>query len=455
MMLREKFDKLKEEVNSDLGIFAGDLVGIFEKTSESHPEWKESLEDLLVTASQCAKMPPNDFWAKCEFIVQNLDDRRQELPMGTLKQVHTRLLFILTRCTRLVQFHKECGYEDDPTLGFHQLRDLGPYNDKILGPQFQDFSSLSGKEPSERINKKAHGREQSNLGIKQDQVNQNLGSEVDNVEISASKTVSSSTSNYKMSSWKKLPCAPEKNRKRVDTVDTTSKISKEETTVVFENVENLYAPSCPPEHSEASLKVQKVVWRVWGDQQNVSYENSLICRICEVEIPTVYVEEHSRICTIADRCDLKGLTVNERFDRVSETLEKILESWTPKSTDTAVGSPEVVGVSTRSIPEELDELPPKRHSRRCSEDMLDCIPEAANAFVMDNLNILRDVSCETRGISTPDLGKRASSGGSLTPRSPLLTPRTNQIELLLSGRRTISEHENYQQVAINSYISSQ
>ncbi|KAK2975849.1 hypothetical protein RJ640_022866, partial [Escallonia rubra] len=445
VMLREKFDKLKEEVNSDLGIFAGDMVGILEKNSESHPEWKETLEDLLVTARLCAKMAPNEFWIKCEGIVQNLDDRRQELPMGTLKQFHTRLLFILTRCTRLVQFHKECGYEDDHVLGFHQLSDLGVYPEKILGASVHDLK--------ERINQKTDGQDQHDLLTKHE-LTQSLGSTVENVEVNTAKSAASSTGSYKMSSWKKLPSAAEKNRKGRDAIDTPSKDKsdnlrhKDETSKVEENVENLDTPTCLPEHPETSLKVRKVTWGVWGDLHNVTYENSLICRICEVEIPTVHVEEHSRICTIADRCDLKGLTVNERLDRVTETLEKILESWTPQSTDTPAGTPEVARVSTSSNPEEFDEFSPKQHSlsRGFSEDMLDCAPEADTAFVVDDLNIFPDTPCETHGVLTPDLGKKASSAGSLTPRSPSLTPRTNQIELLLRGRRTISEHENTQQI---------
>ena len=47
---RTKFIRLKEEVDSDLGIFAGDLVGILEKTLDTHLEWRESLEALLVVA---------------------------------------------------------------------------------------------------------------------------------------------------------------------------------------------------------------------------------------------------------------------------------------------------------------------------------------------------------------------------------------------------------------------
>ncbi|XP_057482092.1 probable serine/threonine protein kinase IRE isoform X1 [Actinidia eriantha] len=451
VMIRAKFDRLKEEVNSDLGIFAGDLVGILEKNSDSHPEWKESLEDLLVIARLCAKMSPSEFWLKCEGIVQNLDDRRQELPMGTLKQAYTRLLFILARCTRLVQFQKESGYDEDHNMGLHQLSDLGVYPEKNFGHPHQDFSNLMEvKDMTDKLTKKSHGQDQVNLSMKENQVNQNFASGSDTGEVGTAKSVASSTGSYRMSSWKKLPSAAEKNRKGPGSVDTPSNDkfdrlhAKVETDGVDDNIENLDTPLCP----ETSPKVRRVTWGFWGDQHNVPYDNSFICRICEVEIPTVHVEEHSRICTIADRCDLKGLTVNERLERVAETLEKVLDSWTPKSSDSAVGSPEVARVLTSSMQEELAELSPKRHSlsHHCSEEMIDCVPEADNAFAMDDLNIFPSMPCGTRTLLAPDLGKKPSSSGSLTPRSPLVTPRTSQIELLLSGWRTISEHENYQQI---------
>ncbi|KAL7183956.1 hypothetical protein ACSBR2_026180 [Camellia fascicularis] len=446
VMIRAKFDRLKEEVNSDLGIFAGDLVGILEKTSDSHPEWKEALEDLLITARLCSKMSSSEFWLKCEAIVQNLDDRRQELQMGTLKQVYTRLLFILTRCTRLVQFQKESGYEEDHILGLHQFSDLGVYPEQMLGPPHQDFTnSMEGKEVSERQTKKAYGQDQ-----KQDQINQNFGTGGDTGEVSTAKSVASSASSYKMSSWKKLPSAAEKNRKGPGSIDTPSMDLhvKDETAGVDDYSENMDTPLYAHENSETSLKVRKVTLGFWGDQHNITYDNSLICRICEVEIPTVHVEEHSIICTIADRCDLKGLTVNERLERVAEALERILESWTPKSSDGAVGSPKVASVSKSNMHEDLAELSPKRNnlSGHCSKEMLDCVPIAHNAIVMDDLSILPNMSCEPLAFLTPDPSKKAFSAGNLTPRSPLLTPRTSQIELLLSGRRTIAEHENYQQI---------
>ncbi|KAK9291428.1 hypothetical protein L1049_019375 [Liquidambar formosana] len=239
VIVRAKFDKLKEEVNFDLGIFAGDLVGILEKTTGSHTEWKEKLEDLLVVARQCAKMSPNEFWLKCEGIVQGLDDRRQELPMGILKQAHTRLLFILTRCTRLVQFQKESGYEEDHIRGLHQLSDLGVYPEQLFGAAPQDFNSMGeGKEVNEKQMKRSHVQEQSSLNMKQDQADQTdqtLSSGADGLEVSTAKSVDSSTSSYRMSSWKKLPSAAEKNqRKGPDAVDTPSKDELDRLQVKYE-----------------------------------------------------------------------------------------------------------------------------------------------------------------------------------------------------------------------------
>ena len=43
-----------------------------------------------------------EFWLQCEGIVQELDNRRQELHPRMLKQLHARMLFILTRYIRLL-----------------------------------------------------------------------------------------------------------------------------------------------------------------------------------------------------------------------------------------------------------------------------------------------------------------------------------------------------------------
>ncbi|KAF5480281.1 hypothetical protein F2P56_001043 [Juglans regia] len=453
LAIRAKFDRLKEEVNSDLGAYAGDLVGILEKTSEFHPKWKEDLEDLLVTAQRCAKMSSSEFWVKCDAIVQNLDDRRQELPMGILKQAHTRLLFILTRCSRLVQFQKESGYEQEHILGLHQLSDLGVYSEQVFRATRQDFSGrLGGKELNKKQTKKSHGQEKGSQITKQVLVDQDISSGADGVEVDTARSADSSSSSFRMSSWKKLPGAAEKNRKGPDAVDAPSKDKPDQVQLKDAkqtrggyHIENVDTPLCHPEYSEASVGLQTL--GLW-DQQNVIYENSIICRICEVEIPTVHVEEHSQICTVSDRCDLKGLTVNERLERVAKTLERILESWTPKSTPGSTDTPrrsfEVARVSTSSM-HDLDDMSPK-HNNQCCEDILDVASDVHKNFVMDELNVLPELSCQARPKMTPDECTKSSPAGSTTPRSPLVTPRTSQIELILSGRRTLSELENYQQI---------
>ncbi|KAM7273997.1 hypothetical protein ACFE04_028661 [Oxalis oulophora] len=432
--IREKFDRLKVEVNSDLGIFAGDLVGIIEKSSCCDPRWKESLEDLLIICRQCAKMTPSEFWVKCERVVQILDDKRQDLPMGVLKQAHTRLLFILTRCTRLVQFQKESGHESDHILGHHHLSDLGVYPKHALEDKQLEFTRPLAYE---KQRKKQYGKEPGHISKKDGKADQifTIGADV---EVSKSKGVNSSSSTFRMSSWKTLPSTNEKMRE--DTPDTPCNDH-------VEHLNGKYDTKIEKTKIlDSSSGVKKVNQGSLGEARNVSNENSMICRICEVEIPIVHVEEHSWICTIVDRCDLKGLTVNERLERVADTLEKILESWTPKST-CSPKSPDVATESMPTIPE-LDELSPKQQnlSPQSSEDMIDCIPDADNGFLTKDLNIVPDISGEAQSALTPDSGTKSSSGGSLTPQSPLLIPPAAQIELLLSKRRTITDLGNHQQI---------
>ena len=401
--IRAKFEKLKEEVDADLSAFGGELV-ILIQSPEVAPEMKESLEDLLIVARVCVKMQPDEFWVKCEGIVQNLDDKRQELPMGVLKQAHTRILFILTRCTRLVQFQKESGYEEDRILGLHQLSDLGVYPEQLLEALQQGISGSLGDEHRKRSRGRRGGRADGNT-----------------------KKGESPLGAYRMSSWRKLPSPAARNRKGAFAADTSSEAISEEFSRAKEEMKtgddyNADSPDtsvCHPDQTPEPEGPHKLSWGYWGDHnQHHTDDHLMICRICEVEIPTSHAEEHSRICTIADRCDLKGLTVNERL---AETLEKIMESTpksTPKSADTPAESFDAGRVSTSSTHEEAQELSPRQNglSRRCSEDMLDCAPDSS------------------------------SSGGSLTPRSPLLTPRTSQIELLLNGRKIMTELENHEQV---------
>ncbi|XP_068658324.1 probable serine/threonine protein kinase IREH1 [Aristolochia californica] len=451
--IRAKFDKAKEEVDSDLAIFAGDVVGILEKNAETgtHPEWQETLEDLLVLARRCAVMSPGEFWLQCEGIVQDLDDRRQEVPMGVLKQLHTRMLFILTRCTRLLQFHKESGLaEDEPLFGLRQSRILQSA-EKVVPPglSWDDKSFSTNRSSKVGSVKKAYSQEQHGLNWKKDQADQpgSLGSPVD---AESTKKIHSPGSRERIASWKKLPSPAERNRKDAvspkdeDFYGRDGSQDQREGSDTIRPTEALPAKDLPGHSSIQSKHQHKVSWGYWGDQQNVFDESSIICRICEEEVPTSHVEDHSRICAIADRSDQKGLSVNERLLRVAETLEKMAECCSQKDQNAALGSPDVGKISNSSVTEESDGLSPKLSdwSRRGSEDMLDCLPETDGSAFADDFKNLPTMSCRTRFGPKSDQGMATSSAGSMTPRSPLLTPRTSQIDLLLAGRGAFSEYED-------------
>ncbi|XP_044465999.1 probable serine/threonine protein kinase IREH1 isoform X2 [Mangifera indica] len=458
VVIRAKFDKAKEEVNSDLAIFAGDLVGILEKNAESHPEWQEPIEDLLVLAKSCAMTSPGEFWLQCEGIVQELDDRRQELPPGVLKQLHTKMLFILTRCTRLLQFHKESGLaEDVNVLQLGQSRVLHSADKRIPPGIGRDSKGSSTVKASKAASaRKSYSQEQRGMDWKTDHVmpEGNILCPTDDT----AKNLDSSASRDRMSSWKRLPSSVGKIKespRSKEQIESRNELLKPSNRMGKSDVDMTASklPELPPKENleHLSKHQHKVSWGYWGDQQNISDDSSsIICRICEEEVPTSHVEDHSKICAIADRCDQKGLSVNERLVRIAETLEKIMEYFGQKDIHHAVvGSPDLAKVSNSSMTEESDVLSPKFSdlSRRGSEDMLDYVPEADNSVLMDDLKGLPSMSCKTRFGPKSDQGMTTSSAGSMTPRSPLLTPRTSPIDLLLAGKGTFSEQDDFPQMS--------
>ncbi|KAL3724832.1 hypothetical protein ACJRO7_029922 [Eucalyptus globulus] len=450
VVIKTKFGKAKEEVNSDLAIFAADLVGILEKNAETHPEWQETIEDLLVLARSCAMTSPGEFWLQCEGIVQELDDRRQELPMGILKQLHTRMLFILTRCTRLLQFHKESGLaEDEQFFHLRESRVLHSAEQRVPPGMGRDGKSSSAakasKAPSSR---KSYSQEQHGLEWKREHSVQR-----DGVLSPANDTPKNESpgGRNRMASWKRFPTPAGKNLKESVPVKEHHD-NKVEPGKAFNNRRGTSDGDVAVKSSdllsaqESSKHQQKASWGYWGDQANTPDESTIICRICEEEVPTSFVEDHSRICAVADRCDQKGINVNERLLRISETLEKMMESF--QKDVQHVGSPDVAKVSNSSVTEDSDIPSPKLSdwSRRGSEDMLDCFQDVDNSIFMDDMKGLPSMSCKTRFGLKSDQGMATSSAGSMTPRSPGLTPRTSQIDLLLAGKGALSENEDFQQM---------
>ncbi|CAL4890849.1 unnamed protein product [Urochloa decumbens] len=344
--IRTKFIRLKEEVDSELGVFAGDLVGVLERDGDDMPEDRRvALEDLLVAAQRCAEMSPEEFWTRCEGIVQGLDDRRQELAAGFPKQAHTRVLFILTRCTRLLQFRKEAGFryaagvgDDDDgggggrrVLGLHQLSDLGLFPSR--GGADGGSGDLGRKSTSnlnelkERLIRRRM-LEHKHLTIDFSPASRIFSSSGDGAAAGASGGgVSEQSPSGKMASWKKLPSPAEKNRNAGGEERMKPVVSRPAASV-DEIVERVDAASI---HPDGGMAAEVVV--VDGEAPR------MICRICDFEIPMSCAEGHFAVCTLADRCDAKGHTADQRLLRVADVLHRVLAGAAAGASPSSSSSP--------------------------------------------------------------------------------------------------------------------
>lgn len=112
--LHSELDAVKQAVDADLTAFAWDVTVALEKDPLSTA--RETAEDLLNISQQCREMTCSQFRDNCERIVQSLAERRHECQMGLVKQFVTRMLFILTRFARLLQFQKDSGSVNDDSF---------------------------------------------------------------------------------------------------------------------------------------------------------------------------------------------------------------------------------------------------------------------------------------------------------------------------------------------------
>lgn len=397
--LHARFNTAKEEVNSELEVFAGEVVEILDKKVSLSPEWQEEIEDLLILARECAMMPPSDFRRQCESIVQDLADKRQQMPMGLLKQLHTRMLFILTRCTRLLQFQKESGPDQEVSIHkFHQC---------LKGVPSVEISWMRGATKKSKVvaSSEKFQKHEDDPGNKMN---------TDGSSMFSDKQILQKES---------VPCGLECPR-------TKSIYSIEQDSGT---------------HSSSPSKMHyKTESGTVGDQEtNVEDLESVICRICEEVVPTSHLEPHSYICAYADRCDWNSLNVDERLVKMAETLEQILELYTPRSCRTSLSSPDIGKVQNFYTADGYESHSPKLSDwqYKSVEGMVEELHEMDTASIEEfkgpsSFNLKSNLSLKH------ELGFAPSSAGSMTPRSGINTPRANHIDLFWLERYNLAEVED-------------
>ncbi|KAI5077917.1 hypothetical protein GOP47_0007741 [Adiantum capillus-veneris] len=447
--LRARFNTAKEEVDAELKFFAADLVEILDRNTDSFPVWKENVEDLLVLAQRCTKLSPVDFRRECENIVHGLDERRQELPVGLLKQLYTRMLFILTRCTRLLQFQKETSPEEEGLHKVQQCLKGVPSVERTLPSARAKGTAVSKKLLPEVLEQSAR----SDAGIPKLKGTKKHKLSLEKVKLKHQRATSPKFCQYdshRHVSLRKtsVPCESFELRdyakQGIKGFDEDAAAQRQGS---WEQVDERLLDVASQQGASPSKDLHKDNWSHWLDPEKEEGE-LVICRICEEEVLTSHLEPHSLRCSWADACDCQGVTVDERLRMLADYLEKIAELSTPKSNHMGTDdSPDGFKPAKLSTMDGSDNASPQAHdlSGKAMDGRMDDVC-AGDTVSVEDLRGLSLINFKRLLGLKADQGMASSSAGSGTPRSTLTTPRTSQLDLLWAERNSFVEQEDTSQI---------
>ncbi|KAG9440943.1 hypothetical protein H6P81_021108 [Aristolochia fimbriata] len=416
--MNSRFDTAKEVANTELVAFAGDVLDFLEKEEDPSSKSSTIAEGLLILARQCTEMSPSYFRGKCEGIVQELAQKRLQCESRNLKQLFTRMLFILTRCTRLIQFQKDNGPMDENSFHkFNQCLESIPAVEMNL--------SLKS---TKTYDKKNILKDDKNL-VNEERI---FFSPLETAQLSSElHTVENNMVTRKDSSGS---CLFEYDAHLLSQLQSAKVISDA-------------ALQCHQlHHSWPSLLTKYSLSSLQEPEQHFEDVDSVICRICEELVPANHLESHSYICAYADKCDLKSTNLDERLTRIAEILEHIVDSYAP-SFYTSYSSPEIQRMTTSNSAVGSESHSPKVnewHSKG-TEGMFEDLHEMDAAFIEDshftiNSNMKAYLSTKLVHSVAP------SSTGSFTSVSSTNTPKAGHFDLFWLEHNNPSEPEDVDQM---------
>ncbi|KAL5780460.1 hypothetical protein ACOSQ2_011197 [Xanthoceras sorbifolium] len=413
--LHSRFDAAKKVVNSELASFARDVMNVLEKMDSSFSEGHEMVEDLLDLAQQCIEMSSSLFRVKCELIVQDLTEKRQQCQTGLVKWLFTRMLFILTRCTRLLMFQKE----------------REPIDEKSLHKFKKCLESIPAVETNW-----VH-----NPGIADSDSDFDLCKRLD--------------AKHTFLGQNKISSVPEDRPNSLEPADQSGITSTKNSMVIEEKMppQKTQNNSCSEEqqvHQVNGRFVRKSAnhsscHSLYEQEQCTDGSDYVICRICEEIVPISHLESHSYICAYADKCELNCVDLDERLLKLSEILEQIAESCN-LSFQPSVGSPENSRVQTTNSAIKSEGYSPKVSEWRSKglEGMFEDIHEMDTACIDDShlnaINLKGHFGVKVNSYAA------SSSTGSITSVSSTNTPRAGHFDSFWLDRNNPSELEDVQQM---------
>ncbi|KAE8674820.1 putative serine/threonine protein kinase IRE4 [Hibiscus syriacus] len=381
----------------ELATFAADVMDFLQTINSSPPEGRKMAEDLFYLAQQCVQMTSSEFRVRCETIVQALTEKRQQCQTVLVKWLCTRVLFILTRCTRVLQFQKEKEpIDENSMIKFKKCLESIPAVETswVLASDIADSYSANAMYQRVGGEKKLQGQSEVSLFPKP-AVQRDITSGKDST-------------------------IPEK-------ISATQGSQPD-----FTSHER---PFCQADGN--------------FPEQTLDGSDSVICRICEEAVPISHLESHSYICAYADKCALNCIDVDERLVNLAEILEQIIESRNLNS----IGSPENPRMQNLSSAVTSEGYSPKISEWRNKgvEGMFEDIHEMDTASIEDS----HLASIDFKGHLGMRLGNygASSSTGSMTSQSSNNTPRGSHFDSFWLEHNNLSELEDVQQMVDLSDIA--
>lgn len=415
-LLHLRFDTAKEVVNTELANFSVDVMDSLEKIDSVSREELRKTDELLILAQKCVEMTSTQFRVKCATIVQDLTEKRQQCHRGLLKWLLTRMLFILTRCTRLLQFQK-----DKEPINERSLHKFKTCLESIPAVEIDWFSnsgigdSTSDYDSDQRADVKCKQKEIEVSSLLNEP---NLESIQPNSDKNVASTMKSQS--HEMMLPSRDSC--------LDAVSKSQEFHSMDDRLQVKSVDNTDT-------------------RSFCEQgQYLDSPDSVICRICEESVPICHLESHSYICAYADKWDLNGLDVDDRLIKLAEILEQIVESRN-LSVQAPYDSLENSKTQPTNSQNASENFSPKISEcrRKGFEGIFEEIHEMDTAFI--NENFITSINLKTYLGMKLSNHAPTSSTGSMTSSSSTSTPRAGHFDSLLLEINSPCGQEDRQQVS--------
>ncbi|KAF5199833.1 kinase [Thalictrum thalictroides] len=430
--LRSRFDAAKTVVNAELAIFVEDLKEVLGKESCSPSQGSNEANNLMFLAQKCSEMTSAKLREECGSIVQDLAEKRQQCQAGVIKQLYTRLLFILTRCTRLLQFEKDSEPIDEKS--FHKFKrclDSIP----CVEMNWMTKTNVASSGIKDNMNKKDSA------------IGQAQGENMDFVDQERKSSMAEEPQHEGDTSLRKdFVALTQKSLSHNNNVDVQSGCNG---IAVFDSQGHQVDSGLP----EKQLLKQSCGLLNEHDRSSDDY-CTVLCRICEEVVPASHLESHSYVCAYAEKCDLQSWDMDERLTKLADVLEQIIDSCT-LTHHASCSSPDLVRMQTANSAFGSDQSPKimEWHSKGV-EGMFEDLHEMDTACI-DESHL--GSSSNLKGYLGMKLGHHGgpSSSGSMTSISSTNTPRASQFDLFWLEHNNATELEDVHQMTDLADIARQ